>query len=144
MTLTPAVLMLDTDVTLAKSVCGILSDSGYQAHYFSTSEGFYDHLAIHSADLVLVDADFPGGALAIIESTRARKSSGYLPIIVLASDPPEDYLELAVGAGAADVVVKPFRTRELLTRIRMHIRLGREINETRAAALSHEIGRAHV
>lgn len=137
MTLPPAVLMLDTDSALAESVCGVLAENGYRAHHFSTSEEICDHLTLSSADLILVDADTPGGGLGVIETIRARQSGGYLPVIILASDPLEDYLELAIGAGAADVVVKPFRTRELLARIKMHVRLGREINETRAAALSH-------
>jgi len=40
----------------------------------------------------------------------------------------------SLGLGAADFIPKPFRVRELLARVKAHLRVGRELNQARAEA----------
>jgi two-component system cell cycle response regulator len=48
--------------------------------------------------------------------------------------PPEEATVRSLGLGAADFIPKPFRVRELLARVKAHLRVGRELNQARAEA----------
>ena len=55
---------------------------------------------------------------------------------MISSMPPEEATVRALGLGAADFISKPFRVRELLARVKAHLRTGRELNQARAEARS--------
>jgi len=55
---------------------------------------------------------------------------------MISSMPPEEATVRALGLGAADFISKPFRVRELLARVKAHLRVGRELNQARAEARS--------
>jgi two-component system cell cycle response regulator len=59
-----------------------------------------------------------------------------LPILALTGAHPEDTSVEALRLGASDVITKPVRIRELLARIRTHLRAGRALNQARAEARS--------
>ncbi|MBA3659743.1 MAG: diguanylate cyclase [Gemmatimonadales bacterium] len=50
--------------------------------------------------------------------------------------PPEEATVRSLGLGAADFIPKPFRVRELLARVKAHLRVGQELNQARAEARS--------
>jgi two-component system cell cycle response regulator len=50
--------------------------------------------------------------------------------------PPEEATVRSLGLGASDFIPKPFRVRELLARVKAHLRVGRELNQARAEARS--------
>src|SRR4029453_2175464 len=60
----------------------------------------------------------------------------HLPVLPLSSLPPEEGSVEALGLGAADFMSKPFRVREILARVKAHLRAGRELNRARAEARS--------
>ena len=55
---------------------------------------------------------------------------------MISSMPPEEATVRSLGLGAADFIPKPFRVRELLARVKAHLRVGRELNQARAEARS--------
>jgi two-component system cell cycle response regulator len=59
-----------------------------------------------------------------------------VPVLMISSMPPEEATVRALGLGAADFISKPFRVRELLARVKAHLRVGRELNLARAEARS--------
>ena len=59
-----------------------------------------------------------------------------LPVLMISSMPPEEATVRSLGLGAADFIPKPFRVRELLARVKAHLRVGRELNQARAEARS--------
>jgi two-component system, cell cycle response regulator len=56
--------------------------------------------------------------------------------LMISSMPPEEATVRSLGLGAADFIPKPFRVRELLARVKAHLRVGRELNQARAEARS--------
>ena len=57
--------------------------------------------------------------------------------MLVLTDPTFDPARLMTQTlGAADVVQRPYRVRELLARIKAHLRVGRELNKARAEARS--------
>ena len=57
-------------------------------------------------------------------------------MLMISSMPPEEATVRSLGLGAADFIPKPFRVRELLARVKAHLRVGRELNQARAEARS--------
>src|SRR2546425_832018 len=69
-----------------------------------------------------------------------RRRSAWLPIIVLTGRGSEDDKVRALDAGADDYVVKPFGHRELIARVRAHLRRGARDRETQNGPAVFEIG----
>src|SRR5712691_8893917 len=73
--------------------------------------------------VALVDLNLsPFDGFELIAELRRR--SAWLPIIVLTGRGPDQDKVRALDAGADDYVVKPFGQRELIARIRAHLRRG--------------------
>ncbi|MFN2315845.1 MAG: response regulator transcription factor, partial [Gemmatimonadales bacterium] len=137
MTLAPEVLICDPDQSLSRTLLRVLQENGYAATVYPYGADLFAQLESRGADLVMLDTAVPdGGGLRWLE--RIKDSAGHrlVPVMMLATDPPEELAEQVLGAGAADLITKPFRVRELLARVRMHVRLGRELGQARADALA--------
>ena len=133
----PHLLVLDGDQTFTRTLCRLLSENGYRATGRSTTLALEEFLATRPVDLILVDLSLPGpGGGSILQSLRRLPANADLPILALTSTSPEDASVEALGLGASDVMTKPVRVRELLARIRTHLRAGRALNQARAEARS--------
>lgn len=137
MTLAPEILICDPDQALSRTLLRVLNENGYAASVYPYGADLFSRLTARGADLVLVDLEIPdGGGLRLLERIKTDPDHRLVPVILLATNPPEDLAEQVLGAGAADLIAKPFRVRELLARVRMHVRLGRELSQARADALA--------
>lgn len=68
--------------------------------------------------LVLLDLHLPdGNGLEVIQKMKDTPATSNLPVIVISAYLDKDSALLAVRSGAQDLVVKPFRTEELLERL---------------------------
>jgi two-component system cell cycle response regulator len=135
MTLPPEVLVCEPDPSLCRTLLRLLEESGYAASAYPHGAGLLTRLEARGADLVILDLAVPGGgAMRLLEQIKSHPQHRNLPVLLMATDPPEDQAERALGAGAADFITKPFRVRELLARVRMHLQLGRELSQARADA----------
>lgn len=90
------------------------------------SEGFeaWKYLAEHVPDVVVSDLHMPKcDGVKLLHLRKQKRALENVPFILLTSvddhDRKADLLEL----GAADYVVKPFHERELVARVRVHLRL---------------------
>src|ERR1051325_1896606 len=133
--LTPQILILDDDQTFARTLSRLLRENGYDATSLSTGDGLLEYLAIRPVDLLILDLSLPGrNGFALLEAIRREPAHDDLPVMVLTAAPLEEISERALGLGAADVVGKTFRIRELLARIRTQLRAGQQLNRARADA----------
>jgi len=81
-------------------------------------------------DLVLLDLMLPGlDGIEICRTLKADHSTRSIPIIMVTAKGEESDIVLGLGMGADDYVVKPFRPRELMARIRSVLRRGNFIEE---------------
>jgi putative two-component system response regulator len=70
-------------------------------------------------DLLLLDLHMPGlSGLDVIAAVRQRKSSTYLPILMLTADVSSEAKVRALSTGANDFLTKPFDRTEVELRIR--------------------------
>lgn len=129
------ILILDDDQTLARTLARLLTENGYETASLSSGEALFEYLATRVVDLLILDLGLPGeSGLTLLGRIKQDPAHRDLPVLVLSSSPPEEASVAALGLGAADFVGKPFRVKELLARIRAHLRAGRELHQARAAA----------
>ena len=89
--------------------------------------------------LAIVDLNLgPFNGLELV--AELRKRSAWLPIIVLTVRGSEDDKVRALEAGADDYVVKPFGHRELIARLRAHLRRSAHDGEKGDGSTVLEIG----
>ncbi len=133
--LVPHVLVVDGDQTFARTVCRLLTENGYDAATLSGSGALTEYLLTQPVDLLLVDLSLPGrDGFSILETIRRDNVYRNLPILALSpagSEAPD-----AAALGAAELITKPVQVRELLAKIRAHLRAGRAHNRSRAEARS--------
>ena len=76
----------------------------------------------YSPDIVLIDYHMPG--VSGIEGVKLlRKQSASVPIIVFTIDESQTVADTFLAAGASDFALKPIKAPDIVSRIRLHLRL---------------------
>lgn len=114
-------LVIEDNSSLAKSLKDYFSGEGYEvtlSHQLSEARKVKIHF-----DLIILDWMLPDGQ-GIDFLRELRQKSIWTPVIFLTAK--SDLVDKVLGleSGANDYVVKPFEPRELLARIRTHLRSG--------------------
>ncbi|HEY7613265.1 MAG TPA: diguanylate cyclase [Gemmatimonadales bacterium] len=137
MTLAPKILVADDDQALSRTLSWILKENGYEVLTVPGGEHLFDHLSAEQFDLLLLDIMMPKvDGLQLLQRVKSDPRFKDLPVLMISSMPPEEATVRSLGLGAADFIPKPFRVRELLARVKAHLRVGRELNQARAEARS--------
>jgi two-component system cell cycle response regulator len=135
MSLVPKILVADDDQALTRTLSWILKENEYEVVTVTSGEHLLDRLRGDQYDLLLLDIMMPGAdGLQLLERVKGDPLLRHVPVLMISSMPPEEATVRALGLGAADFISKPFRVRELLARVKAHLRVGRELNQARAEA----------
>lgn len=114
------VLLLEDDSVLAFSVQHTLQKEGYDVLWAKDLASARKALAEGSFDLALLDVRLPDGTgYELAGELRNRRSTG---VIFLTACDEEVHVVQGFDAGADDYLTKPFRVRELLSRIKAVLR----------------------
>jgi len=117
--LTP-ILIIDDEVQIRRLLEITLSASGYKICEASTGKEGLTMAATRQPALIILDLGLPDAdGLDILKKLREWYEK---PIIILSVRKSEDDIIKALDHGANDYLTKPFRTGELLARIRVAIR----------------------
>src|SRR4051812_3702847 len=112
------ILIIDDDVALLARLSVELEDAGYAVLRASETRNADLLLDEGRPDLLLLDTDMSRGEGWEVLGRAAPQ----LPVIVLSGRGLEEDIIRGLDAGAADYLPKPFRTGELLARIRVQLR----------------------
>lgn len=114
------ILIVDDEVQIRRLLEITLSSNGYKVLSAATGNEGISQAASHSPVLIILDLGFPDtDGFVVLKNLR----EWYLkPIIILSVRSSEDDIIKALDNGANDYLTKPFRTGELLARIRVAIR----------------------
>ena len=117
---TAEILVIDDEVQIRKLLDITLRSNGYRVTEAESAHEGLIKAANHPPDLILLDLGLPdGNGHDVLEKLR----EWYLhPIIILSVQSNEQDIVKALDKGANDYLVKPFRTGELLARIRSVLR----------------------
>ena len=114
--LEPHLLVVDDDTRLRELLRRYLTDSGFRVTAAADAGEARSNLASFAFDLVVLDVMMPGESG--LELTRALRTEGRVPVLLLtAMGEPEDRVN-GLEQGADDYLSKPFEPRELVLRIR--------------------------
>jgi two-component system KDP operon response regulator KdpE len=114
------ILIIDDEVQIRRLLEITLSANGYKISEASTGKEGLVHAATTHPVLIILDLGLPDAdGIEILKKLR----EWYLkPILILSVRSSEDDIVRALDNGANDYLTKPFRTGELLARIRVAIR----------------------
>ncbi|MDZ4142062.1 MAG: response regulator [Methylotenera sp.] len=119
---TQRILVVDDDTALRELVVDYLTASGFQVEGVGDGAAFRNSMALHSADLVVLDLMLPGeDGLSLLKWLRA---DGGPPVIIVSARGEEVDRVVGLEVGADDYLAKPFGPRELLARVRAVLRRG--------------------
>ncbi len=116
----PEILVIDDEMQICKLLEITLKADGYKVSIAHTAQDGIIQLSTHPADVVLLDIGLPDkSGHEVLTDIRQWYDK---PVIVLSVQSAEEDIITALDNGANDYLVKPFRTGELLARIRTAIR----------------------
>ncbi|HWA40381.1 MAG TPA: response regulator transcription factor, partial [Gemmatimonadales bacterium] len=135
------ILVADDDHALARTLSWILRENGYEVITVPDAEELIDRLDVEQPDLLLLDIMMPRvDGLQLLERIKQDPRKRDLPVLMISSMPPEEATVRALGLGASDFIAKPFRVRELLARIKAHLRVRHELDTARSLVRTrHEL-----
>jgi len=116
------ILVVDDDTALRELVVDYLTASGFQVEGVGDGAAFRNSMALHGADLVVLDLMLPGeDGLSLLKWLR---TDGGPPVIIVSARGEEVDRVVGLEVGADDYLAKPFGPRELLARVRAVLRRG--------------------
>ncbi|HEU4512630.1 MAG TPA: MtrAB system response regulator MtrA [Nocardioidaceae bacterium] len=114
------VLVVDDDAALAEMLTIVLRNEGFEPRVCPTGDQALADFREFRPDVVLLDLMLPGKDG--IDVCREIRGESGVPIVMLTAK--SDTVDVVVGleSGADDYVVKPFKPKELVARIRARVR----------------------
>ncbi|MBA2551108.1 MAG: response regulator transcription factor [Nocardioidaceae bacterium] len=114
------VMIVDDDAALAEMLTIVLGNEGFTTVVCPTGDGALAAFRSSRPDIVLLDLMLPG--IDGIDVCRALRAESGVPIVMLTAK--TDTVDVVVGleSGADDYMVKPFKPKELVARIRARLR----------------------
>ncbi len=120
------VLLAEDDAAISEPLARALRRQGYDVQL--AGNGIDALRGARGSDLVVLDLGLPGlDGLEVCRTLRAEGSP--VPVLVLTARASEIDAVVGLDAGADDYVAKPFRTAELMARIRALLRRGQSESE---------------
>lgn len=118
------ILVVEDSFAISIVLSRLLEREGYEVALATTAPEAKSMVneAIGDIDLVLLDVNLPGGTgFDILQIIRQNSQ---VPVIMLSALKQNHNVERGLELGAQDFVTKPFNPRELLLRVKQHIRCG--------------------
>jgi len=118
------ILLIEDESDLAHSVAYHLEkEGGFAVTTASTGEKGLASAREKSFDLILLDLMLPGvDGLEICRMLRSTPATARVPIVILTARIEESDRIVGLEMGADDYIAKPFSMKELLARVRAHLR----------------------
>ena len=114
------VLVVDDDLALAEMLGIVLRQEGFTPYFWGDGAKALDAFHAVAPDVVLLDVMLPGmNGIAIC---RAIRTESGVPIVMLTARTDTTEVVEGLESGADDYIVKPFKPKELVARLRVRVR----------------------
>ena len=114
------VLVVEDEAALAESIAYNLEREGYSVTVAEDGESGLAHFRNGEPAIVILDLMLP--KLSGLDVCRAIRAESQVPIVILTAKDSEADKVTGLELGADDYVTKPFSMRELISRVRAHLR----------------------
>jgi two-component system, OmpR family, KDP operon response regulator KdpE len=116
----PSILVVDDEVQMRRLLRISLEAAGYKVHAASSGKEALQQIAMTRPETVILDLGLPDeDGIEVLKKIREWAT---IPVIILSVRASEQDIVSALDAGANDYLTKPFRTGELLARVRASLR----------------------
>ena len=119
------VLVVDDDPALAEMLGIVLRSEGFSPAFVADGERALAAFRDVRPDIVLLDLMLPG--MSGIDVCRAIRAESGVPIVMLTAKTDTVDVVLGLESGADDYVMKPFKPKELVARMRARLRRGEDV-----------------
>ena len=133
-------LLADDSITIQKVVELVLAEEDFQIKSVSNGEDALNLLDTFKPDIVLADIEMPKiNGYNLCEKIKKNPATSHVPVILLAGafEPVDE--ELAKQIGSDDVVIKPFESQELISKINAALAMVSADAEESAAEAEEEV-----
>lgn len=135
------VLIVDDDRLNIRMLSGILKSEGYELAEAGSGEQALESYGRSRPDLVLLDVMMPGiDGFETCRTLKRTHGAQSAPVIFITAKNASDDVVEGLSAGGADYLPKPFNPKEVLARIRVHLR--HQVLARRQALIAEQL--AHV
>ncbi|MCI8366583.1 MAG: response regulator transcription factor [Eggerthellaceae bacterium] len=114
-------LVVEDDTAIVNALSDLLRSEGFTVTSTDTQAGACALLAQQSFDIALLDVTLAQGS-GFVVCAAARQAAPSMPVIFLTASDDEYSTVAGLDMGAADYIAKPFRPRELISRIHSALR----------------------
>lgn len=116
----PRVLVIDDEIQMRRLLQITLEAAGYKVHLAASGQEGLQQTEMSRAELIILDLGLPDtDGIEILKKVREWST---IPVIILSVRSTEQNIIAALDTGADDYLTKPFRTGELLARVRAALR----------------------
>ena len=117
------ILLVEDDLSIVRFLSAFLAEEGFEVESASGQQSALERLALDRYDLVLLDISLAdGNGFAVCSAVKKEYET---PVIFLTASGDEFSVVTGLDLGADDYINKPFRPRELVSRIRSVLRRSR-------------------
>ncbi|MCI8641370.1 MAG: response regulator transcription factor [Clostridia bacterium] len=114
------ILLVEDNETIIMGLKYSLEQEGFEVLSAKNTKESKEKLNKEKVDLILLDVSLPDGNG--FDICKEIKQNSDIPVIFLTAQDEETSVVLGLDLGADDYIVKPFRTRELISRINSVLR----------------------
>lgn len=115
------ILLVEDDASIVSALTDLLHSEGFSVQACATQDAACEALSRMTFDIALLDVTLPqGNGFAVCAA--AREAAPEMPVIFLTASDDEYSTVAGLDMGAVDYIAKPFRARELVSRIRSALR----------------------
>ena len=113
-----------------RDLCGLLeynlTNNGYAVKALHRLDGAFEIVRNSRPDLLILDVMLPDGdGFEFCRQIRTYAATASVPILFVTARSLEEDRVLGLEIGGDDYITKPFSTRELMARVKAHLRRGR-------------------
>ncbi|MFK7739261.1 MAG: response regulator [Planctomycetota bacterium] len=121
----PKVLVIEDEPDILEVMQYNLEREGHKVIACRDGEQGLSRIRTDNPDLIVLDLMLPGiDGVEVCRRVKSDPVTRAIPIIMVTAKSEESDIVLGLGVGADDYIIKPFRPRELIARVKVVLRRG--------------------